>query len=63
MLWRLLQIALFVGVLFANIYWQITPNGYVAALFAFIIATFIPEGLWWLFELTRRLKLKLSARA
>lgn len=31
-MWKLLQLAVFIGVLFANIYWQWTPNGYLASL-------------------------------
>lgn len=34
MLWKLLQISVFAGVMVTNIEWQWTPNGYVASLVA-----------------------------
>lgn len=30
--WRVLQALVVLAVIFANIYWEITPNGFVAAL-------------------------------
>lgn len=30
--WRVLQALIVLAVIFANIYWEITPNGFVAAL-------------------------------
>jgi hypothetical protein len=32
MAWKLLQAAVVLAVIFANIHWQFTPNGYLAAL-------------------------------
>lgn len=37
-MWKLFQLAVFVGVLFANVYWEWTPNGYLASLLAFAAA-------------------------
>lgn len=31
-MWKLFQLSVFVGVLFANVYWEWTPNGYLASL-------------------------------
>jgi len=35
---RLFQTVVFILVMWANVYWKVTPNGYLAALFAVIIA-------------------------
>jgi hypothetical protein len=37
-MWLILQVLIAFAVLSANIYWQITPNGLVAALGAFGLA-------------------------
>jgi uncharacterized membrane protein len=31
-MWKLFQLSVFVGVLFANVYFEWTPNGYLASL-------------------------------
>lgn len=38
MLWKLLQLVVFVAMLCGNIYWQWTPNGFVAGLLAWFVA-------------------------
>lgn len=56
MLWKLLQLTIFVGVLVTNIEWHWTPNPLVASgagIGAAFLATVI---LGWLFSLPRRLK-------
>jgi xanthosine utilization system XapX-like protein len=37
-MWRVFQLTLFVGTLFANIHFQWTPNGYVAAALGVLAA-------------------------
>lgn len=53
---KLFQTLIFVAVLFSNIHWQWTPNGYVASLIGFGVKFFVTyalvllkEALQWLF--------------
>lgn len=52
-LWRLFQILIFTGVLFANVYWQWTPNGYVASLLGILASYFATVALSKFIDLTR----------
>ena len=58
MLWKLLQISVFSAVLFSNVAWQWTPNGYAAALVA-LMATIFATAL--VSEVLTRLGLYLPA--
>lgn len=37
-MWKIFQLLIFVGVVFANIRWELTPNGYLASLLGIILA-------------------------
>lgn len=37
-MWKIFQVLIFVGVLFANIHWELTPNGYLASFLGVILA-------------------------
>jgi len=37
-MWKAFQIAIFLAVMFTNIHWHLTPNGYLASLIAIGIA-------------------------
>lgn len=37
-MWKLFQALVFVAFLFANVYWEWTPNGYLASLIAISLA-------------------------
>jgi hypothetical protein len=34
MLWKLFQLSIFIAVLFSNVHYQWTPNGYLASIYA-----------------------------
>jgi len=58
MLWRIGQITIFTTVLFSNVKYQWTPNGYAAGLVAFFVTLFftaIPIMISDLVRTTRRL--------
>lgn len=59
MLWKLLQMVVFVAVLFANIYWQWTPNGFVAGTLAFIVSFGVTVLLADIFRFLAWLRFKL----
>lgn len=44
-MWKLLQISVVVAVVFSNIHWQWTPNGYVAALLGTVAAFLVTAAL------------------
>lgn len=50
-MWTILQTAIVLAVTFANIYWELTPNGYVAGFLAGVIAF----GVTWLLSTTGQL--------
>jgi hypothetical protein len=50
MLWKMLQISVFAGVMATNIEWQWTPNGYVASLVALGAAFTVTYALSILFD-------------
>lgn len=50
MLWKLLQISVFAGVIVTNIEWQWTPNGYVASLVALGAAFAVTYAISILFD-------------
>lgn len=50
-MWKILQISIFLGVMFANIYWQVTPNGYLASAAAVGCAYVVTVALSWLLSI------------
>ena len=58
--WLTIQLLVAFAVLSANIYWQITPNGVVAALGAFGAAYSVTWLLSWLSDRRKRRKAQLS---
>lgn len=57
---KLLQISIFLGVIFANIYWQLTPNGLLASLIGLTFAGLVTLALWGIPEFFRALKLEIK---
>lgn len=51
---KLFQIVVVGAVLFANIHWQITPNGYLASIAAFLAALFATLAVVGITDLARR---------
>ena len=49
-MWRLLQTIIIVAVLFSNVYWQWTPNGYLAFIYAAGTAFVVTIALTALFD-------------
>jgi hypothetical protein len=62
MMWKLLQLAVFVAVVGSNIEWRWTDNGYVAAFFGIAAALVVTLIVDKAFRLLAALKLKLPAR-
>lgn len=58
MLWKFLQIAIFLAVTFTGIYYEWTPNGYVLSLLAVGAAFFTTLLLSWAFDTSRVLLVK-----
>ena len=59
MLWKLLQFTVFAAVLFANVHWQWTPNGFVAGTLAAFCAFAVTALLSEFFRLMSWSRLKL----
>jgi hypothetical protein len=55
-MWYVLQFLIVFGVGYANIYWELTPNGYAAWIFGMFLAWITTEFLTWLFGLVARTK-------
>lgn len=51
---KMYQLAIFTGVLFANIYWEMTPNGYLASLIAIGVSYMATQVLLWIVRLFSR---------
>jgi hypothetical protein len=59
-MWMILQLLIAFAVLSANIYWQLTPNGFVASLGAFGAAYSVTWLISWLLDRRHRRKAKLG---
>lgn len=59
MMWKVFQLLIFVGFLFANVYWQWTPNGYLASLIAVSLAFATTWAITQAVDLLRRRKRRL----
>lgn len=53
-MWLVLQLLIAFAVLSANIYWQLTPNGVVAALGAFGAAYLVTYCISWCLDRRKR---------
>ncbi len=62
MLWRLLQLSVFIAVMFTGIYYEWTPNGFVLSLIAGICAFAVTVLLGDLLRFSSWLRLKLRPR-
>lgn len=55
-MWKLLQTTIVIAVLFSNVYWQWTPNGYVAMIYAGGTAFVVTVGLTALLDRVRAVR-------
>jgi uncharacterized membrane protein len=51
---KLFQMLVFTAVMFSNIHWQWTPNGYLASLISIGVTFIATVSLLWIIDVSRR---------
>lgn len=54
--WRILQMIVMTAVVFSNIYWEWTPNPYLASIIGAVVAWLVSIGVASLIDLSRKLR-------